>query len=140
MDDAAGCGALQPIGVDMAHHIMTAFFLPLFRIRIIDVFRMGNKLVDLLLCYIQTLIALSLSQSDPQLAPGFKLVVIGEDVLHLPAGIPGGKRADVSVVIQEKASLQPEIVHATFKQGLIFQAVHIFVKGIAAALRMSHFA
>ena len=49
MDDARRFGALLPIGIHMAHHIMAHLFLPGPGHIIVDVIRMGFQLRDLFL-------------------------------------------------------------------------------------------
>ena len=98
MDDARRLGALEPVGVYMAHHVVAAFPLPALGIFIIDVVLVGFQLGDLLVGDFQALLLLRPGQGNPQPAPGAELVVLGEYKLHLLAGIPGGKGADIAIV------------------------------------------
>ena len=98
MDDARRLGALQAVGVHMAHHVVAAFLFPADSVVIVDVLGMGLQLGDLLVGDVNALLLLGLGQGNPQPAPGAELVVLGENELHLPAGIPGGEGADVAVV------------------------------------------
>ena len=98
MDDALRLGALQAVGVDMAHHIMTHQLFPCGGVLVVDIVLVGLQLGDLLIGDVQTLFLLGLGQRDPQPPPGAELVVIGEDVLHLVRGIPGGKRRNITVM------------------------------------------
>ena len=49
MDDTRRLGALLPVGIDMAHHVVPHLFLSRLRHVIIDVLHMAFQLVNLLL-------------------------------------------------------------------------------------------
>ena len=91
MDDTAGVRALLAIGIDMRHHIVADFLFPLRGDFIVNVLRMGLQLRDLLVGNRQAELLLGLRERDPQLPPGAELIVGGEQVLHLPAGIARGQ-------------------------------------------------
>ena len=90
MDDARRLRALQTVSVDVAHHVVAALLLA--------VLRMGFQLGNLLVGNVQPLFLFRLRQRNPQLPPGAELVVLGEDELHLLAGIAGRKWADIAVM------------------------------------------
>ena len=105
MDNPCRPGALKPVGVHVAHHVMAAFLFPTLSILIIDVFPVGFQLGNLVIGNVQSLILLCPRQSDPQLPPGAELVILREDVLHFTACVAGGKRADIAVM-RHKAFLR----------------------------------
>ena len=98
MDDPLGVRALQAVGVDVAHHVVAALLLPADGVLVVDVVGVGLQLGDLLVGDGQALPLLGLGQGDPEFAPGAELVVVGEDVLHLLAGVAGLEGGNVSVV------------------------------------------
>ncbi len=93
VDDALRRRALLAVGVDMAHHIVANHALPRLGHLEVDVLDMGAQLVELLVGDVQTQLLFGLRQSHPQLPPGGELVLLGEDALHLPAGVTGGEGA-----------------------------------------------
>ena len=99
VDDALGPGTLEAVGVNVAHHVVAAFLFPGGGILVVDVLPVGLQLLNLLLGDGKALLLFRLGQGDPQLAPGAELVVFRKDKLHLPAGVPGGKGAEVTVVL-----------------------------------------
>ena len=99
MDDALGAGALEAVGVDVAHHVVAALLLPPGGVLVVDVLDMAFQLRYLLLGDGQALLRLGLGQGHPQPPPGAEFVVLRKDVLHLPAGVPGGKGAAVALVL-----------------------------------------
>ena len=99
MDDAARLGALQAVGIDMAHHVMAALALAALGVVVVDVVLVSLQLGDLLVGDGQALLLLSPRQGDPQPPPGAELVVLGKDELHLRACVPGGKGADIPGMI-----------------------------------------
>ena len=98
MDDARRLRALQTVRVDVAHHVVAALLLAALRIVVVDVLRMGFQLGNLLVSDVQPLLLFRLRQRNPQLPPGAELVVLGEDELHLLAGIACRKWADIAVM------------------------------------------
>ena len=98
MDDARRLRALQTVRVVVAHHVVAALLLAALRIIVVDVLRMGFQLGNLLVSDVQPLFLFRLRQRNPQLPPGAELVVLGEDELHLLAGIAGRKGADIAVM------------------------------------------
>ncbi len=76
MDDPFCLRALDPIGVDMAHHIMAGFFFPGDGNFIVDVVLVGFQLGDLLLSDGQALGLLRLGEGNPQPAPGLEFIVL----------------------------------------------------------------
>ena len=99
VDDTLGLRALQTIGVDVAHDIVTHDLLPRLRVRIIHIVRMGLQLIDLLLGDIEPQLLLGLREGDPELSPGAEFLFLRKEVLHLLARIPLGKRAGILRVI-----------------------------------------
>ena len=72
--------------------------LAALRIVVVDVLRVGFQLGNLLVGNVQPLLLFRLRQRNPQLPPGAELVVLGEDELHLLAGIAGREWADIAVM------------------------------------------
>ena len=99
MDDALCLGALQAVGVDVAHHVMAHQFFARDGIFVVDVVLVRFQLGDLLVGDGKALLLLGLGQRDPQLAPGAELVVVREDILHLVRGVTGAERRDITVVL-----------------------------------------
>ena len=101
VDDAGGLGALLAVSVDVAHHVVADQFFPRGGHLIVDVVHVGLQLGhhgggDV----VQALLHLGPGQGHPQPAPGAELVVVREDILHLVRGVPGGKRADIAVMLR----------------------------------------
>ena len=71
----------------MGHYIMTDLFFAGFCHVIIDILCMGFQLIDLFLGNGQPQLFLSLCQCNPQFSPGLEFHILGENVLHLLAGI-----------------------------------------------------
>ena len=65
---------------------------------IVDVVQMKAHLVKLRVCDGQAKGLLTLCQSEPELSPCGKLLLIGEDPLHVFPGIAGTKRVLITVV------------------------------------------
>ena len=99
MDDALCLGALQAVGVDVAHHVMADELLARNGVLIVDVVLVRLQLGNLLIGDGQALLLLGLSQRDPQPAPGAELVVVREDVLHLIRRIARRERRNIFVVL-----------------------------------------
>ena len=85
VNDALGFRTLTAIGVHMAHHIMTYFFLALLCHFIIDVIFMGDQLGDLFIADVKAKFLLALRQRDPQPSPCAELFIVAEKRLHLLA-------------------------------------------------------
>ena len=101
MDDAGCLGALLAVGINVAHHVVAHQLFALNGHFVIDVVHMGFQLGHHVGGDVgQALVHLGPCQCHPQATPGAELVVIGEDVLHLVRGIPGGKRADITVMLR----------------------------------------
>ena len=99
VDDAARGGALQAVGVDMAHHIVAALALAALGVVVVDIVLVGLQLGDLPVGDGQALLLLGPRQGDPEPPPGAEFVVLGKDELHLRACVPGGKGADIPGMI-----------------------------------------
>ena len=99
MDDTLGLGALQTVGVDVAHDIVAHQLFAGDGILVVHVVLVGFQLGNLLIGDGKALFLLGLGQRDPQLAPGAELVVVREDVLHLIGSVAGGKRADIAIML-----------------------------------------
>ena len=97
VDDGHGLGAQLAIGVDMGHHVVAQLLLPLGGLGIVDVGEMGLQFIHLLLGHGQTQLHLRPGQGHPQPPPGGELLVRGEQIQHLVAGIAGGKGALISI-------------------------------------------
>ena len=65
MQDPLGFGALQAVGVDVAHHVVAAFPLPALGVFIVDVVLMGFQLGDLLVGDGKALRLFRLGQRNP---------------------------------------------------------------------------
>ena len=98
VDDSFGFGALQPIGVNMAHDIMPDHFFSGFCILIVDIGHMSPELFDLLIGNGQAKLFFRLSQGHPEAAPCAELHVGRKDILHFPAGISFGQGTYISVI------------------------------------------
>lgn len=87
MDDAAGTRTLLAVGIDVRHHIVADFLFALCGDFIVDILRMRLQLCDLFVGDGQAELLFGFGKCNPQLPPGAELVVGGEQVLHLAAGI-----------------------------------------------------
>ena len=99
MDDTLGLGALQTVGIDVAHDIVTHQLFAGDGILVVHVVLVGFQLGNLLIGDGKALLLLGLGQRDPQLAPGAELVVVREDILHLVRGIAGRERGNITVML-----------------------------------------
>ena len=99
MDDALCLGALQAVGIDMAHNIMADELFAGDGVLIVDIVLVGLQLGDLLIGDGKALSLFRLSQCDPQPAPSLELVVVRENILHLIRSIPGREGGNVTVVL-----------------------------------------
>ena len=97
VNDALRAWALQAIGVHMAHHIVAALRLAAHGVLVVHIIDMGLQLGYLPVGDGKALGLLGLGQGHPQPAPGAELVLFRKQVLHLAAGIAGGKRALVNI-------------------------------------------
>ena len=97
VDDGHGVGAVGPVGVDVGHHVVAELLLLLGGQVVVDVVTFPLHLIDLGLGDGQAQFHLRPGQGDPQPVPGGKLLVRGEEVQHLPAGVPGCQRAFIGV-------------------------------------------
>jgi len=75
MDDSPGLRALYTVSVNMGHHIVPHFFLPLLCHIVIDLVLMGLQLIDLFLRNRQSQFHLCLSESDPEFSPCTEFLV-----------------------------------------------------------------
>ena len=75
VDDTGRLRALLPIGIYMAHHVVTHFLLSCLCHIIIDIFRVGFQFINLLLCdnrlsvLTQAQFHFRFRKCDPQLSP-----------------------------------------------------------------------
>ena len=90
MNDALCLRALQPIGVDMTHYIMSNLFFPLFCHIIIDVFGILPKLPKLLFRDWKSQFLFGFRKSNPELSPSLELKARRKNLLHLGRGISPG--------------------------------------------------
>ena len=95
VDDALGVRALLAVGVDVGHHVVAHFLFPGGGHVVVDIVRMRLQLSNLFVGDGQPQLLLGLGQRDPQPAPGAELIVGRKQILHLLAGIAGGKRGFV---------------------------------------------
>ena len=105
VDDGLRVRALLAVGVDVAHNVVADQLFPGLRHVVVHVVRVGLQLMDLLLGDVQAQLALGLRQGDPQLPPGAELIVVGEEVLHLPAGVAGGQGRGIAVAVSFHSAL-----------------------------------
>ena len=93
MDNPRRLGALLPVSVYMAHHIMTHFLFPGPGHFVIDILSMGLQFVNLFLgdhrlaVLGESQFLFSLRQGNPQPPPGAEFHILGKNILHFPAGI-----------------------------------------------------
>ena len=90
MYDPCSLGTLEAVGIYMTHDIMPYFLLPLPGIIIVYILYMSLHLGDLFIAYIKSQLLLRLGQCNPEPPPGRKLLILGEDILHLLTCIPLG--------------------------------------------------
>ena len=107
MDDSLRLRALQPVGVNMGHHIVTHFLLPAFRVLIVDVVRVAFQFRDLLIGDRKPQLLLRLGQRDPEFSPGPELSVRREYFLHLRARVAFRKRTYISVTAHSSSCPWP---------------------------------
>ena len=107
MDDSLRLRALQPVGVNMGHHIVTHFLLPAFRVLIVDVVRVAFQFRDLLIGDRKPQFLLRLGQRDPEFSPGPELSVRREHFLHLRARVAFRKRTYISVTAHSSSCPWP---------------------------------
>ena len=98
MDDARRLGTLLAVGVHMAHHVVADLFFPLLGDFVVDVVLVGFQFVNLLLGNVQPQLPLGLGQGDPKPPPGAEFEVVGEKMLHFPAGIAGGQGGNIGIM------------------------------------------
>ena len=98
VNDGSGLGADLTIGIDMSHDVVAHLSLPLAGGLIIYIIQVGTHLVKLFIGDVQPQLLLALGKDHPELAPGGKLPVVGEDLLHFFAGIALAERVLISVV------------------------------------------
>ena len=127
VDDGHGLGAQLAVGVDVGHHVVAQLLLPLGGLLIVDVGDVGLQLVHLLLGHGQAQLHLRPGQGHPQPAPGGKLLVGGEDVLHLVAGVAGGQGTFVSVGRHGVRPLSLEIFLITVSYDAMMASSIIFI-------------
>ena len=91
VDDALCLRALEAVGVDMAHDVVADEFFSGLRFLIVDVVLMGDEFVDLFFSDREAQLHLGFREGNPQKPPGFKLLVLGEDVLHFLRSVAGAE-------------------------------------------------
>ena len=87
MNDALCLGTLNAVSINMAHNIMSDQFFALLSNIIIDIVLVSLKFFYLLISYVKSKLFLRLGKSNPKSSPGSELLIRGENVLHLLAGI-----------------------------------------------------
>ena len=100
VDDPLGGGALQTVGVDVAHHVVAHQLFAGDGVLVVDVILVGFQLGNLGVGDSKTLLLLRLGQRDPQSAPGAEFVILRENILHLVRGIAGGEGGNITVVVR----------------------------------------
>ena len=98
MDDGFCLGAGKTVSVDMSHDIVAYLSLPLAGGLIIYIIQVSAHLVKLFLTDVQAQLFFALCKYDPKFAPCGKFSVIGEYLLHLPAGIALAQGIVISVL------------------------------------------
>ena len=83
MDDSRGGGSGFAISIDMRHHIVADFLLPLGRACKVDIREMLFQFPDLVFRDRKTKIPLSARQFQPQTPPGFHPFLLREKLKHL---------------------------------------------------------
>ena len=97
VDDGHGLGAQLPVGVHVGHHVVAELLLPRCGLLVVNVIDMRLQLVHLLLGHRQAQLHLRPGQGHPQLPPGGELLVRGEQIEHLLAGVAGGQGAFIGI-------------------------------------------
>ncbi len=97
MDDAARARALEPVGDDVRHDIVTHLLLLTSGFLVIDVFRVRPHFFDLRVCDWQSELLLRFRQSDPEPPPGPEFVVGRKEPLHCIAGVTTAQRTFIPV-------------------------------------------
>ena len=98
MNDRSSMRATCSKGTDMSHHVMAnCLFLP-FSHLVINLFQMIPHFLQLKICDGDAEFLLRLRQCQPQSSPGYKLPVIGKDLLHFLSRITGTERIHISVM------------------------------------------
>ena len=99
MDNRLCLGALLAKGVNVCHNVVAHLFFPFGGSFVIHIVLVCFHLGYLLVGYIKTASLFCLCKRYPQLSPGTEFVVIGKNILHLVAGIAGGKGRYIFIVI-----------------------------------------
>ena len=97
VNDSLRLRALDTVGIDMAHHVVTAALFFGFRDIEIDVLRVGLEFVYLLLRNRKAKLHFAFGEDNPELAPGFELVLRAEEKLHFPGSVSCIERVFVFV-------------------------------------------
>ena len=105
MDNPLSLRALDAVGIDMGHDIMTDHFLPCPGHIIIDIGHMRLHLVNLFLRNVQPQLPLCFRQGNPEPSPCGELKILRKNVLHFPAGIALRQGTDIAVRIRHILSL-----------------------------------
>ena len=95
VNDTRGFGALQPVGVNVAHHVVAHHLFPRFGNLVIDVVLMRFELRYLLVGNVEPQLFFRFCQRDPEFSPRSEFETFGKDLLHLFRSVPRGKRADI---------------------------------------------
>ena len=93
MDDALRAGRVEAVGVDVRHHVVADFLLPLRNSVIVDGADVRGQLVHLLLRDRQAERMLRPGQRHPEPAPRFVAHIRGKQVQHGLRRVARGKRA-----------------------------------------------
>ena len=88
VDYALCLGALNAVGIDVAHNIVANLLFTFFGNVIVDVVCVCFKLGNLFVGYFKSKLLFRLGKCNPQSAPGFKLFVRRKEILHFIACVP----------------------------------------------------
>ena len=99
VDDGHGVRTLVAVGVDVCHDVVAQLLFVSGGGFVVDVVHVLLQLGHLRLGHRQTQLHLRPCQGNPETVPGGELFIGGENILHLLAGVPGGQRAFVLILI-----------------------------------------
>ena len=105
VDDPGRLRALQPVGVDVAHHVVPHLPLPRFGLFVVDVVLVGSQLPDLFFADRQAELRFGFRQRDPKPPPGAEFLLLGKKMLHLAARVAAGERAYIRITGHERTPL-----------------------------------
>jgi len=95
----------------VAHHVVAHFPLPGLGHLVVDVVLMALQLLNLLFGDGKPQPVLGLRQRNPQPAPGAELLLLRKEILHLVAGVTGGKGADIALMHEKTSVVLESLKH-----------------------------